>query len=235
MLELVRRLNADDEVDAILVQLPLPGEHRRGPGDRGRRSRQGRRRLPSGQRGPALPRAADARAGDAARHHGAARATTACGSTGRGRSSSAGARSSASPSRSCCSRRTRRSRSATRARDDLARYTSDADVLVVAAGTAGLVSADMVKPGAAVVDVGQNRTDAGLVGDVDAGAAEVAALLTPVPGRRRADDGRNAASEHASDGRVPPRHPCVPRGVTLSFGRFTVGATARCPGRRFLL
>jgi methylenetetrahydrofolate dehydrogenase (NADP+) / methenyltetrahydrofolate cyclohydrolase len=66
--------------------------------------------------------------------------------------------------------------------DDLGRYTRDADVLVAAAGIAGLIGADMVKPGAAVVDVGQNRTEAGLVGDVDAGAAEVAAFLTPVPG-----------------------------------------------------
>jgi methylenetetrahydrofolate dehydrogenase (NADP+)/methenyltetrahydrofolate cyclohydrolase len=55
-------------------------------------------------------------------------------------------------------------------------------VLVAAAGIAGLIGADMVKPGAAVVDVGQNRTEAGLVGDVEAGAAEVAGFLTPVPG-----------------------------------------------------
>ena len=40
----------------------------------------------------------------------------------------------------------------------------------------------MVKAGAAVVDVGMNRTEAGLVGDVDPGAAEVAAFMTPVPG-----------------------------------------------------
>ena len=66
--------------------------------------------------------------------------------------------------------------------DDLARYTLDADVLVVAAGMAGLVSPDMVKQGAAVVDVGQNATEAGLVGDVDPGVADVAGLLTPVPG-----------------------------------------------------
>jgi methylenetetrahydrofolate dehydrogenase (NADP+) / methenyltetrahydrofolate cyclohydrolase len=65
---------------------------------------------------------------------------------------------------------------------DLAAETRRADVLVVAAGVPALVAADMVKPGAAVVDVGQNRTDAGLVGDVDSAAAEVAALLTPVPG-----------------------------------------------------
>src|SRR5919201_1520019 len=66
--------------------------------------------------------------------------------------------------------------------DDLARQTLDADVLVVATGIAGLVGPDMVKQGAAVVDVGQNRTEAGLVGDVDPGVAERAAFLTPVPG-----------------------------------------------------
>jgi methylenetetrahydrofolate dehydrogenase (NADP+)/methenyltetrahydrofolate cyclohydrolase len=66
--------------------------------------------------------------------------------------------------------------------DDLARHTLDADVLVVAAGVAGIVDAEMVKAGSAVIDVGINRTDAGLVGDVDASAAERAAFLTPVPG-----------------------------------------------------
>jgi methylenetetrahydrofolate dehydrogenase (NADP+)/methenyltetrahydrofolate cyclohydrolase len=66
--------------------------------------------------------------------------------------------------------------------DDLARQTLDADVLVVAVGLPGVVSADMVKRGAAVVDVGINRTEAGLVGDVDSGVAEIASFLTPVPG-----------------------------------------------------
>jgi methylenetetrahydrofolate dehydrogenase (NADP+) / methenyltetrahydrofolate cyclohydrolase len=65
---------------------------------------------------------------------------------------------------------------------ELARHTLEADVLVVAAGVPEMVSADMVKVGAAVVDVGINRTDAGLVGDVDPGVAEQAAFLTPVPG-----------------------------------------------------
>ena len=45
-----------------------------------------------------------------------------------------------------------------------------------------MVSPDMVRPGGVVIDVGINRTDAGLVGDVDPGAAEVAAFMTPVPG-----------------------------------------------------
>jgi methylenetetrahydrofolate dehydrogenase (NADP+) / methenyltetrahydrofolate cyclohydrolase len=65
---------------------------------------------------------------------------------------------------------------------ELARHTLDADVLVVAAGVPALVSPDMVKTGGVVVDVGMNRTEAGVVGDVDPGAAEVAALITPVPG-----------------------------------------------------
>jgi len=66
--------------------------------------------------------------------------------------------------------------------DELAQHTLDADVLVVAAGVVGIVSADMVKAGSAVVDVGINRTEAGLVGDVDPGAAGRAAFITPVPG-----------------------------------------------------
>jgi methylenetetrahydrofolate dehydrogenase (NADP+)/methenyltetrahydrofolate cyclohydrolase len=65
---------------------------------------------------------------------------------------------------------------------DLPRHTLDADVLVVAAGVAGLVTADMVRTGGVVVDVGMNRTEEGVVGDVDSGAAEVASLITPVPG-----------------------------------------------------
>lgn len=66
--------------------------------------------------------------------------------------------------------------------DDLARHALDADILVAAVGLPGLITADMVKQGATVVDVGITRTDAGLVGDVDPGVAEVAAHLTPVPG-----------------------------------------------------
>jgi methylenetetrahydrofolate dehydrogenase (NADP+) / methenyltetrahydrofolate cyclohydrolase len=66
--------------------------------------------------------------------------------------------------------------------DDLARYTLDADVLVVAAGVAEIVTADMVKSGAAVVDVGINRTEGGIVGDVEPDVTQRAAFLTPVPG-----------------------------------------------------
>ncbi|MDH5540026.1 MAG: bifunctional methylenetetrahydrofolate dehydrogenase/methenyltetrahydrofolate cyclohydrolase FolD [Rhizobacter sp.] len=67
---------------------------------------------------------------------------------------------------------------------DLGYHTRQADVLVAAVGRRNTVTADMVKPGAIVIDVGMNRNDAGkLCGDVDfAGVSEVAAAITPVPG-----------------------------------------------------
>ena len=65
---------------------------------------------------------------------------------------------------------------------DLARHTLEADVLVAAVGVPGMVTPDMVRPGGVVIDVGINRTDDGIVGDVDPGAAEVAGYVTPVPG-----------------------------------------------------
>src|SRR5689334_952160 len=65
---------------------------------------------------------------------------------------------------------------------DLAAHTRAADIVIVAAGRAGLLTPDMVRPGAAVVDTGQTRTDAGLAGDVDPAVAGVAGWLTPVPG-----------------------------------------------------
>jgi methylenetetrahydrofolate dehydrogenase (NADP+)/methenyltetrahydrofolate cyclohydrolase len=66
--------------------------------------------------------------------------------------------------------------------EDLARHTLDADILVAAVGLPGVITADMVKQGATVVDVGITRTDAGVRGDVEAGVADVAGFLTPVPG-----------------------------------------------------
>src|SRR3954454_1477793 len=65
---------------------------------------------------------------------------------------------------------------------DLGEVCRRADVLVAAVGRARRVQGDWVKPGAAVIDVGINRTDDGIVGDVDPGAGEVAGYLTPVPG-----------------------------------------------------
>jgi methylenetetrahydrofolate dehydrogenase (NADP+)/methenyltetrahydrofolate cyclohydrolase len=66
---------------------------------------------------------------------------------------------------------------------DLAEVCRRADALIAAVGSPGLITADMVKPGATVIDVGTNRTDDGLVGDVDFEAVrDVAAAITPVPG-----------------------------------------------------
>jgi methylenetetrahydrofolate dehydrogenase (NADP+) / methenyltetrahydrofolate cyclohydrolase len=66
---------------------------------------------------------------------------------------------------------------------DLAATCRRADVLVAAAGVPELLGADAIKPGAVVIDVGMNRTEEGLRGDVDfAAAAEIASAITPVPG-----------------------------------------------------
>ncbi len=67
---------------------------------------------------------------------------------------------------------------------DIAAHTREADVVVVAVGRRNTLTADMVKPGAVVIDVGMNRNDEGkLCGDVDfAGVREVAGHITPVPG-----------------------------------------------------
>ncbi len=70
------------------------------------------------------------------------------------------------------------------ATQDLAHHTRQADIVVVAVGRRHTLTADMVRPGAVVIDVGMNRDDQGkLCGDVDfAGVAEVAGAITPVPG-----------------------------------------------------
>lgn len=67
--------------------------------------------------------------------------------------------------------------------NNLAEITRSADILVVAVGKPKLITADMVKKGAVVIDVGMNRSENGLCGDVDFdGVKEVAAFITPVPG-----------------------------------------------------
>ena len=65
---------------------------------------------------------------------------------------------------------------------NLAKVCRQADVLIAAVGKAGVVTADMVRPGAAVLDVGTNLVDGKLVGDVDPAVAAVAGALSPVPG-----------------------------------------------------
>jgi len=180
VLELLRELNADDEVDAILPQLPMPGI------DEARIIRavdpvkdvDGFHPLNAGQLYlgrptlvPATPSGILALLEEYSIPLDGARAVVV------GRSDIVG-----KPVAHLLLQRNATVTICHSHTDDLARQTLDADVLVVATGIPGLVDPDMVKQGAAVVDVGQNRTEAGLVGDVDPGVAERAAFLTPVPG-----------------------------------------------------
>ncbi|QWC86025.1 bifunctional methylenetetrahydrofolate dehydrogenase/methenyltetrahydrofolate cyclohydrolase [Nocardioidaceae bacterium] len=65
---------------------------------------------------------------------------------------------------------------------DLAAEVARADIVVAAAGVPGIITADMVKPGAALLDVGVSRVDGKIAGDLDPGVAEVAAWVSPNPG-----------------------------------------------------
>ena len=66
---------------------------------------------------------------------------------------------------------------------NLAEITRQADILIVAIGRPNFLTADMIQPGAVIIDVGINRTDEGLVGDVDFDAvSQMAGHITPVPG-----------------------------------------------------
>jgi methylenetetrahydrofolate dehydrogenase (NADP+)/methenyltetrahydrofolate cyclohydrolase len=65
---------------------------------------------------------------------------------------------------------------------DLATYVRQADIVVAAAGVPGLITADMVKPGAAVLDVGVSRVNGKIAGDVAADVAQVAGFVAPNPG-----------------------------------------------------
>jgi methylenetetrahydrofolate dehydrogenase (NADP+)/methenyltetrahydrofolate cyclohydrolase len=105
---------------------------------------------------------------------------------------------------------------------DLASVCRRADVLVAAVGSPRLVGAEMVRPGAAVIDVGTNRTDDGLVGDVDFDpVSEVAGAITPVPGgggpmtiAMLLDNTLRAArGRHSWDGRPDPVLPSGRRPV----------------------
>ena len=72
-----------------------------------------------------------------------------------------------------------------------------ADIIVACAGQARMITAAHVKPGAAVIDVGVSRTEAGIVGDVDFDAVQaIAGAITPMPRRHRPDDDRLPAREH---------------------------------------
>jgi methylenetetrahydrofolate dehydrogenase (NADP+) / methenyltetrahydrofolate cyclohydrolase len=182
LLDLVRRLGADDDVDGILVQLPLPPQHdqdaviaRIDPAKdvdgltatSAGLLAQGRPELV-----PCTPR------GIVELLHAAGAELAGAEAVVVGRSILVGRPLAsllvnADATVTVCHSRTR----------DLAAVCRRADVLVAAVGAPRLVGAEMVKPGAAVIDVGTNRTEDGLVGDVDFDAVrEVAGAITPVPG-----------------------------------------------------
>ena len=84
---------------------------------------------------------------------------------------------------------------------DLVEVCRAADIVIAAAGMARMITADHVRPGATVVDVGVSRTEAGIVGDVDFDAVQaVAGAITPMPGGHGADDHRLPAGEHPRRG-----------------------------------
>jgi len=182
LLDLVRSLGSDDEVDAILVQLPVPEQIDPdavvGALDPGK-DVDGLTPLNAGLLAhgtPGLVPCTPAGVMEMLRHESVelegAEAVVV------GRSKLVGvpvARLllSANATVTICHSRSR----------DLAATCARADVLVAAVGVPKLLGADAVKPGAVVIDVGMNRTEAGLFGDVDyEAAAEVAAAITPVPG-----------------------------------------------------
>ena len=181
LLERVSALNADDAVDALLVQLPLPDgidEERVIRGVDPRKDVDGFHPLNAGELLLARPRLVPATArgvmallAEYRIELDGARAVVV------GRSAIVGKPvaqllEQANATVTVCHSHTL----------DLARQTLDADVLVVATGRAAMISPDMVKTGSTVIDVGINRTEAGLVGDVDPGAEDVASHMTPVPG-----------------------------------------------------
>ena len=182
LLELIERLNQDPEVDGILVQLPLPEQidpdavlARLDPGkDVDGLTPTNAGLLASGA--PGLVPCTPAGVMELLRHQGVelegAEAVVV------GRSNLVGRPVAslllgANATVTTCHSRTR----------DLPGVCARADVLVAAVGVPRLIGADAVKPGATVIDVGMNRTDDGLAGDVDFEAVkEVAGALTPVPG-----------------------------------------------------
>ena len=182
LLELVGRLSADEDVDGILVQLPLPSQHDQDeviaridaakdvdgltPASAGLLA-QGRPGLV-----PCTPQGVVELIAEAGTDLEGAEAVIVGRSILVGRPLAA-LLLNANATVTVCHSRTA----------DLPGVCSRADVLVAAVGSPRLIGAEMVKPGATVIDVGTNRTDDGLVGDVDFDAVrEVAGAITPVPG-----------------------------------------------------
>jgi methylenetetrahydrofolate dehydrogenase (NADP+) / methenyltetrahydrofolate cyclohydrolase len=182
LVTLVEGLAADDEVDGILVQLPLPAIHDQD---------EVIARIPAAKDVDGLTAAsagllAQGRPGLVpCTPQGVMELLHAAGTEVEGAEAAIVGRSilvgrplasllvNASATATMCHSRTR----------DLAAVLRRASIVIAAAGSPGLVTAEMVQPGATVIDVGTNRTDDGLVGDVDfEGVREVAGAITPVPG-----------------------------------------------------
>jgi methylenetetrahydrofolate dehydrogenase (NADP+)/methenyltetrahydrofolate cyclohydrolase len=181
LLELVAELNTDDSVDGILVQLPLPGhidERRVLRSVAPVKDVDGFHPVSAGQLYldeptfvPATPLGIMALLEEYAVALEGAHAVVV------GRSTIVGKPAALLLLRANATVTICHSRTA-----DLGKQVAQADVLVAAVGKAGVITEDMVKPGSCVIDVGMNRTEEGLRGDVDPRAAERAALITPVPG-----------------------------------------------------
>ena len=182
LLGLIQELNADDEVDGILVQLPLPEQIDQDaviaaidPGkDVDGLTAESAGLLAQGR--PHLIPCTPQGVMELLRHAGVEPEGADAVIVGRsilvGRPL-ASLLLNANATVTVCHSRTR----------DLAGVCRRADILVAAVGSPRLVRGDWVKPGAAVIDVGMNRTEDGLVGDVDFDrAVEVAGAITPVPG-----------------------------------------------------
>lgn len=182
LLELVERLNADPEVDGILVQLPVPEQidpdavvAAIDPGkDVDGLTPTNAGLLASGA--PGLVPCTPAGVMELLRHEGVeleGAETVVVGRSNLVGRPVASLLLGANATVTTCHSRTR----------DLAGVCRRADVLVAAVGSPRLLGADAIKPGATVIDVGMNRSDDGLAGDVDFEAArEVAGAITPVPG-----------------------------------------------------
>jgi methylenetetrahydrofolate dehydrogenase (NADP+) / methenyltetrahydrofolate cyclohydrolase len=182
LIELVEELNENDEVDGILVQLPLPDHLDQGPviGTLDpAKDVDGLTPTSAGLLARGEPRLVPATP------QGVMELISSAGVDPAGKEAVIVGRSNlvgrplfslllgANATVTVCHSRTR----------DLGEVCRRAEILVAAAGQPRLVTADMIRPGATVIDVGTNRTDNGLVGDVDfESAKEVAGAITPVPG-----------------------------------------------------
>ena len=182
LLAVVMELNADDDVDGILVQLPLPEQIDQDEAIAAIDPDKDVDGLTAGNAGllaqgrpglvPCTPQGAMELIGRAGVNPAGADAVVIGRSILVGRPL-ASLLLNASATVTVCHSRTR----------DLGAVCRRADILVAAAGRPGLVQGDWVKPGATVIDVGVNRTEDGLVGDVDFEAArQVAGAISPVPG-----------------------------------------------------